>query len=86
MIRKISKGTNINVVSAEGDWLRLQSKFGDPPGVRNKCFTRIRSASAIESHALEKPPDLLLSFAQFLRAARCVGYRLHDRAAKSPVL
>jgi N-acetylmuramoyl-L-alanine amidase len=40
VIRKLPKGTKINVVGAAGNWLRVESKLGNPPGYLDKRFAR----------------------------------------------
>ena len=35
-VAKITKGTKFQVVDAEGDWLKVQSKHGNPPGYIEK--------------------------------------------------
>ena len=37
-VAKIDKGTTVNVVGAEGDWLKVQSKHGKPPGYIEKRY------------------------------------------------
>jgi len=37
-LAKIEKGTKVNVVGIEGDWLKVQSKRGNPPGYIEKRF------------------------------------------------
>jgi uncharacterized protein YraI len=40
VLRRIPKGTRVNVVRAEGNWLRVESKTGNPPGYIDKRFAR----------------------------------------------
>ena len=40
VLRRIPKGLKINVVRAEGNWLRVESKTGNPPGYIDKRFAR----------------------------------------------
>lgn len=35
-VAKITKGMRVHVVDAEGDWLKVQSKHGNPPGYIEK--------------------------------------------------
>lgn len=35
-VAKITKGMKVHVVDAEGDWLKVQSKHGNPPGYIEK--------------------------------------------------
>jgi len=41
-VAKIDKGTKVNVVGAEGDWLKVQSKRGNPPGYIEKIYAQRR--------------------------------------------
>lgn len=36
VVAKIPKGVKVHVVGAEGDWLKVQSKHGNPPGYIEK--------------------------------------------------
>jgi len=38
VLHRIPKDTKINVVRIEGDWLRVESKTGNPPGYIDKRF------------------------------------------------
>ena len=40
VLRKIPKDTRINVVRINGNWLRVESKTGNPPGYIDKRFAR----------------------------------------------
>ena len=40
VLRKIPRGVKINVVRAEGDWLRVESKSGNPPGYVHKNYAQ----------------------------------------------
>ncbi len=40
VLRKIPGGVKINVVRAEGDWLQVQSKSGNPSGYVHKNYAR----------------------------------------------
>jgi uncharacterized protein YgiM (DUF1202 family) len=37
-VAKLEKGTKINVVGSDGDWLKVQSKHGNPPGYIEKRY------------------------------------------------
>lgn len=37
-VAKIKKGIEVNVVGSEGDWLKIQSKHGRPPGYIEKGY------------------------------------------------
>jgi len=37
-VAKITKGMKVQVVDAEGDWLKVQSKHGNPPGYIEKRY------------------------------------------------
>lgn len=37
-VAKITKGMKVQVVDAEGDWLKVQSKHGNPPGYIEKKY------------------------------------------------
>ncbi len=37
-VAKVTKGTKVYVVDAEGDWLKVQSKHGKPPGYIEKKY------------------------------------------------
>ncbi len=39
-VAKITKGTKFQVVDAEGGWLKVQSKHGNPPGYIEKKYTQ----------------------------------------------
>lgn len=39
-VAKITKGMKVNVVEAEGGWLKVQSKHGNPPGYIEKKSAR----------------------------------------------
>src|SRR5262249_168624 len=38
VLRRIPKDTRINVIRIDGDWLRVESKKGNPPGYIDKRF------------------------------------------------
>jgi uncharacterized protein YgiM (DUF1202 family) len=38
VLRRVPKDTRINVVRIDGDWLRVESKKGNPPGYIDKRF------------------------------------------------
>jgi N-acetylmuramoyl-L-alanine amidase len=40
VIRRIPKGIKINVVGGEGNWLRVESRLGNPSGYLDKRFAR----------------------------------------------
>jgi len=40
VLRKIPKGTKINVIRIDGNWLRVESKTGNPSGYIDKRFAR----------------------------------------------
>ncbi len=40
VLRKIPKDTKINVVRINGNWLRVESKTGNPPGYIDKRFAK----------------------------------------------
>jgi uncharacterized protein YraI len=40
VLRKIPKGTKINVTRIDGDWLRVESKTGNPSGYIDKRFAK----------------------------------------------
>jgi uncharacterized protein YgiM (DUF1202 family) len=44
IVTKIPKATKVQVVGAEGDWLKVQSKHGNPPGYIQKKYARLLSA------------------------------------------
>ena len=44
IVTKIPKATKVQVVGAEGDWLKVQSKHGNPPGYIQKKYARMLSA------------------------------------------
>lgn len=37
-VAKITKGMKVHIVDAEGDWLKVQSKHGNPPGYIEKKY------------------------------------------------
>jgi uncharacterized protein YgiM (DUF1202 family) len=41
-VAKIEKGTRVNVVGSDGDWLKVQSKHGNPPGYIEKRYAQRR--------------------------------------------
>ena len=42
-VAKVTKGMKVYVVDAEGDWLKVQSKHGNPPGyIEKKYAERLR--------------------------------------------
>lgn len=41
-VARIEKGTKVNVVGAEGDWLKVQSKYGRPPGYIERAYAERR--------------------------------------------
>ncbi len=45
VVSKIPKDTKVHVVGAEGDWLKVQSKHGNPPGYIEKRYAQRRSDS-----------------------------------------
>jgi|SRR5713226_8915971 len=44
IIAKIAKDTKVQVVDVEGDWLKVQSKHGNPPGYIHKRYARLLPA------------------------------------------
>lgn len=38
LVAKIDKGTEVTVVGGDGDWLKVQSKHGNPPGYIEKRY------------------------------------------------
>lgn len=44
-VAKITNGMKIHVVEAEGDWLKVQSKHGNPPGYIEKKFAQRNQAN-----------------------------------------
>ena len=40
VVTKIPKGIRVHVVAAEGDWLRVESKHGKPPGYIERRYVR----------------------------------------------
>ena len=42
-VAKIEKGKEVNVVGGEGDWLKVQSRHGRPPGYIEKRYAERRS-------------------------------------------
>ena len=42
-VAKITKGMKVHVVDAEGDWLKVQSKHGNPPGYIEKKYAQRQS-------------------------------------------
>lgn len=42
VIARIAKGMKVRVVNAEGDWLKVQSKHGNPPGYIEKRYAQRR--------------------------------------------
>ena len=42
-VATITKGTKVHVVDAEGDWLKVQSKHGNPPGFIEKKYAQRQS-------------------------------------------
>ena len=42
-VAKITKGMKLQVVDAEGDWLKVESKHGNPPGYIDKRFAQRQS-------------------------------------------
>ena len=45
IVAKIPKDTKIQVVGAEGEWLKVQSKRGNPPGYIEKRYAQPRPGS-----------------------------------------
>ena len=42
-VAKMTKGMKVQVVDAEGDWLKVQSKHGNPPGYIEKKYAQRQS-------------------------------------------
>ena len=43
IVTKIPRATKVQVIGAEGDWLKVQSKHGNPPGYVQKKYARLLS-------------------------------------------
>jgi N-acetylmuramoyl-L-alanine amidase len=42
-VAKVEKGTKLNVVGEQGDWLKVQSRRGNPPGYIEKRYAERRN-------------------------------------------
>lgn len=57
VVAKIAKGTKVQVVGREGEWLKVQSKHGNPPGYIHGSYAR-----PIVSQAKQTAPDIKGSY------------------------